>query len=144
MTKTMSSHAAAAKAIRQELKEAFPETTFSVRSKSYSGGSSVYADWTDGPRSEDVHKIIDKYQYGHFDGMIDLYEYSNTRDDIPQVMFVLPQRSMSDELGARIKKDIGKRFGVDMDNEKAVLETFHDWPDSVIYREFRSGFYTRD
>tara|TARA_R110000751_G_scaffold39998_1_gene95102 strand:- start:136 stop:579 length:444 start_codon:yes stop_codon:yes gene_type:complete len=70
----------------------------SVRSKSYSMGSSV---------NVEIKEIIDpgiykglkeelaKYQYGHFDGMIDLYEYSNNRDDIPQCKFLFIEYSYS-------------------------------------------------
>ena len=38
-----------AKIIRQELAKAFPGIKFSVKSKSYSGGSSIDVGWTDGP-----------------------------------------------------------------------------------------------
>lgn len=95
--KTLSTHAATAQAIRTTLKQAWPRVTFRVRSKSFSNGDSVHVDWTDGPTSEAVNALIRQYQEGHFDGMIDLYEYSNRRDDIPQTKFVQAQRDMSAE-----------------------------------------------
>ena len=65
----------AAKNIRTELKRAFPSVKFSVRSESYSGGNAVRISWADGPTSEQVEKITDKYSGGSFDGMTDCYNY---------------------------------------------------------------------
>jgi hypothetical protein len=61
-----------AKLIRTALKRAFPGVTFSVRSKVYSGGSSINVDWTDGPTAKQVEAIAKSYQGGRFDGMIDM------------------------------------------------------------------------
>ena len=88
-----------AKLIRQDLKKTFPGTKFRVKSSNFSMGDSVDVYWEDGVPDELVKKRIKKYQYGHFDGMQDLYEYSNTRDDIPQAKYVHTQRTMSE--GAR-------------------------------------------
>ena len=65
----------AAKNIRTELKRAFPGVKFSVRSDSYAGGNAVRISWTDGPTSEQVEKIADKYSGGSFDGMTDCYNH---------------------------------------------------------------------
>jgi len=85
--KVLSTHAHAAKLIRQELKQQFSTTKFSVISKSYSGGNSIDVDWVDGPTAEAVKMIIDKYESGHF----------NSMEDVPQVKFVLIHRRISDE-----------------------------------------------
>ena len=94
-----------AKAIRKELKAAFPNEKFRVRSETYSMGNavSVYIGeyvktgardcrgWDVMEKNEvmkEVEKIISKYKYGSFNGMEDIYEYTNRRDDIPQVKFV--------------------------------------------------------
>ena len=90
----LSTAALAAKAIRMELKKSFPKTKFSVYSKNYSGGNSVHVSWKGGPRESTIDKIINKYQYGHFDGMTDCYEFSNRRNEIPQVTFVFANRSI--------------------------------------------------
>lgn len=58
--------------VRAALKRAFPKITFSVRSKSYSGGSSIDVKWTDGPTTTMVSAVTDQYQGSRFDGMIDL------------------------------------------------------------------------
>jgi len=89
---TKSTQAQAATQIKTILKREFPGIAFSVRSESFSGGDSVHVSWNLGPTSEQVNKLISRYQYGHFDGMIDCYEYSNCHEDIPQTKFVCAQR----------------------------------------------------
>jgi len=92
--------AACASAIREELKNIFPGIKFSVRCQNFSMGDSVDIDWNDGPTTHEVDNVTKKYQYGHFDGMTDMYENSNSRNDIPQAKYVMTQRSMSKELEA--------------------------------------------
>lgn len=64
-----------AKLIRKKLKDAYPNTKFSIRSKSYSGGASIDIDWWDGPTTEQVDKIVQMYSGSGFDGSIDLRYY---------------------------------------------------------------------
>lgn len=64
-----------AKLLRVALKEQFPTTTFSVKSKSYSGGSSINIRWEDGPRDVEVKPITDFFQGASFDGMTDSMSY---------------------------------------------------------------------
>jgi hypothetical protein len=115
MTRTPSTQAQAAAAIRKELKAAFPTVKFSVTSESFSGGDAVRIDWTDGPTSESVDKIVRKYQYGHFDGMTDYYECSNRRDDLPaQVKYVSTQREYSRDVRIEAVAEVNTRFGWDI------------------------------
>lgn len=93
--KTLSPHAAAAKAIRAELRAAFPHVTFSVKSRSFAGGDAVDVQWVDGPTYGPVDAIVGKYEQGHFDGMYDIYEYSNVDKSIPQVKYAHTRREYS-------------------------------------------------
>ncbi|MEC0259354.1 LPD29 domain-containing protein [Paenibacillus lautus] len=61
-----------AKKIRKILKEQFPGVKFSVRSDTYSMGSSVHVSWTDGPLKTDVEEEICWMQSASFDGMTDM------------------------------------------------------------------------
>lgn len=72
------STAEVAKLIRQVLKEAFPTIKFSVRSKTYSGGSSIDIGYTDGPAPSQVEALVKKFQGKYFCGMTDYegFEYS--------------------------------------------------------------------
>jgi hypothetical protein len=97
---TKSTAANCSAAIKEELKKVFPGVKFNVTSSNFSGGNSVDVRWNDGPTEDQVNSIIKKYQYGSFNGMEDIYEYSNTREDIPQAKYVHGQRSMSEETRA--------------------------------------------
>lgn len=123
-----SSHAAAAQAIRDELKKAFKDCKFSVTSDSFSGGNAVRISWTDGVTAGEVENIVNKYQYGHFDGMNDIYENTNSRDDIPQVKYVTASRTISDEALTKIKNAICEL----MDFSSA--DQYRDQPEQIAYR----------
>jgi hypothetical protein len=61
-----------AKAAKRVLLTLWPNTVFSVKSKSYSMGYSIHASWTDGPTERDVKPVLDVFSNKHFDGMQDL------------------------------------------------------------------------
>lgn len=86
-----------AKAVKKELKEKFPGIKFSVTSESFTGGDAVRVSWEDGPTYDKVDILLTKYQYGHFNGMQDLYEFSNVRNDIPQVKYLSCNRYISEK-----------------------------------------------
>ena len=96
-SKELTKSAQTAKAIRQLLKEKYPTIKFSVRSDNFSMGNSVDISWNLGPKEKEINYLVSKYQYGHFDGMIDMYEYSNCREDIPQAKFVQTSRDYKTE-----------------------------------------------
>lgn len=87
-----------AKNIRTELKRAFPGIKFSVTSQCFAGGDSIDVSWVDGPTTEEIDKILNKYEEGSFNGMEDIYEYNN--DQFPEVYggakYVMGQRSLSE------------------------------------------------
>src|ERR1700758_2055428 len=65
-----------AKLLRQALKEAFPGTTFSIRSKTSSGGASIRVSYESGPCYGAVDRIAQRFAGATFDGMVDLKSYS--------------------------------------------------------------------
>jgi len=105
------------KNIRRELKDAFPKTKFSVRSRSYSGGCSIDVNWTDGPTSEEVEKITGKYQEGSFNGMEDIYEYSSTNvwpDVFGGAKYVMWNRQYSKEAYLQAVAEVEKEYGIEL------------------------------
>lgn len=74
----LSTWARAAANIRQELRRAFPGVKFTVRSDSFSMGNSVNVGWDLGPTTREVDALLGKYQYGHFDGMEDIYRHDQS------------------------------------------------------------------
>jgi hypothetical protein len=135
--------AATAAAIRIRLKREFPGIKFSVTSSNFSMGNSVDIHWTDGPRSKDVDSIVDQYQYGHFDGMTDCYNYRDISKDLgcPGAKYVMTQRSLTPEYISTLLKAWEQLHGYEYtlsgghDNQRrAVNEIERDCPELMPYR----------
>jgi hypothetical protein len=110
----------AAKEIRKQLKRAFPDTKFSVRTD----GGAIRINWNNGPTTQAVNDITKCYEYGHFNGMEDIYEYSNVDKNIPQVKFVMTQRDIDDEIIlARAKLLANKYAGCE--NEIVTMDNLY-------------------
>ena len=98
MKKQLSGVAQCAQAIRVELKTKFPNITFRVTSKNYSGGDSVDVEWELGPTTKEVEALINKYQYGQFNGMDDMYEHTNRIEGLPQTKYLFCHRVITEEV----------------------------------------------
>lgn len=138
----MSSYAVGAKNMRRELTEAFPGVKFSVRSESYSGGCSIRVSWTDGPSRDDVEKITNKYQYGWFDGMEDLYNYSDEvwTDVFGGAKYVSCDREISNHVMTDVAQQIAKDMNVEFtdmnqmppcESANSVFRRYERWYDVV-------------
>jgi hypothetical protein len=104
--------AACAAAIRQELKEKYPGVKFSVTSETFSMGNSVSVNWTDGPEYEEIETIVEGYQYGHFNGMEDIYEYKKDRNDSkPSAKYTHTNKHFS-ESGIQALKEKAEELGI--------------------------------
>lgn len=129
MARELTDAAKAAKAIRQELKAIGVKAR--VKSQTYSGGDSVDIYTTDlSPETMlKVNEICKKYQEGHFDGMTDCYEYSNTNSNlVAQVKYVFVENSASEDMISNIlnwidSKDNHKQF----DTDAKVKDFFRDY-----------------
>lgn len=118
MDHKLSSHAIAAKEIRNRLKAA--GIVAKVRSSSFSMGDDVNVNLIDAdPATVKLAEEIAKpFQYGHFDGMIDCYEYSNKRSDLPaQVKFVFVNNEASEQTSQHV-----------YDFVRATFAEARDWP----------------
>lgn len=102
MHMTTTRKATPAKAIKKELTKLFPAIKFSCRYSSFSMGDSVDISWIDWPTTIEIDKIVNKYKYWSFDGITDMYNITNSRDDIPQAKYVSTSRSMSEKTKAII------------------------------------------
>ena len=147
MARVMSNHAAAAAMVRRWMRE--NGFVGRVNADSYAGGSSVNIYVQDLPpnRLEELENYAGQFEYGHFDGMIDLYEYSNVREDIPQVRFVFVNNEISAEMRQRIW-DFLRGYYNGMENapenaQDAGLyrnQNFQEYGNVLIYRAFRGGY----
>lgn len=133
--KMKSEHAEVAQTIRKELKERFPGIKFSIRSECFAGGNSVDIYYTNGVPEDEVRKLVNKYESGHFDGMTDCYNYYSNRD-YPTVKFVMVDRKITEDIRERTKIDIAKKYGIeDINNEQEWFNKFNAWSNTVVYRE---------
>lgn len=94
----LSQQAQAAKMIREYCKSIGVKCK--ARSDSFSMGDSV--DWevrnVDPETYDQIKTYADQFQYGHFDGMDDSYNLSNTRSDLPQTKYCHGSIRFDDEL----------------------------------------------
>lgn len=138
MKKSISNQAAAAKAIRQELKAAFPTVKFSVTSESFSMGDAVRVAWIDGPTTKQVSAITGKYQYGTFNGMEDIYENTNDRSDIPQSKYVTTSRGFSEA----VKMEMSEKMGLDWSEYNNLNIERSEYNNILIRQELCSVDFT--
>ena len=119
-TSTVSVQAQAAQLIRKDLKKNYPGTKFSVTSESFSMGDAVRIAYTDGPSYKSVDELVGKYQYGHFDGMTDMYENSNSIEGLPQTKYVQVNRRISEAVKAELHKELDTENSMDYQNDDRV------------------------
>jgi len=137
MTKYFST-AETAKMIRKALAESFPGIKFSVRSKTYSGGSSINVSWTDGPTAKMVDAIAGTFSGAYFDGMQDYKGSTYAMIDGETVKFgadfIFTAREHSDVLRAQVVAAYTRKYGVDPD------ANMHHYD---VQREFNHMLHTR-
>lgn len=143
--KQLSQHAQVAKLCRQFLKANGLQGRAS--SSSFAGGNSVRVRLID-PTPAQIKQCTQafaKYQYGHFDGMQDLYEISNHRDDIPQTKYLHIEVDYSDEMKQSAWTFLRDRFaGADALPEayadlNHAHELQHEMATVLVYRLLRGS-----
>ena len=77
-------HVASANVVKQFVKKKYPNVVVSSSSSSFANGNSVdiylsdkFGNGVDESIVKDVHQFGNQFVYGKFNGMIDLYEYTN-------------------------------------------------------------------
>lgn len=93
--------------IRKEIKAKYPKLKIRISSQSFSGGNSLDLVFLRDQENkkvsqEKIKEITDKYEAGRFDGMNDIYEYTNSRDDIPQVKYLFVSEEIQSGLFERL------------------------------------------
>jgi len=145
--KQQSTWALAAKQIKNYMKA--NNIVGSVTSESYSMGSCVRVYVEDLPPaiSKQLEEFAKQYQYGNFNGMEDLYEYSNNRKDIPQVKYVFVNNKPSDEMRQKIW-DFARGFYTDLSDAPADVKeaslyrnvNMQCYGDQIIWRLYSAGY----
>lgn len=107
MNSIIETAAETAKKVRKALKANFPGVKFSVRSSTYSMGSSISVSWTDGPLSEQVDAVLNQFESASFNSMED---YKSTKGYMYEGQlyngadYVTGSRSLSVEYRQQIEK----------------------------------------
>lgn len=102
----------------------------SVKSRSFSMGDAVDVKVFDQMPAAMalIESEFSKYQYGRFNGMEDIYEYSNTNGDIPQTKFLHINNVISSELKQKAWDWTRATFG-GFDNSPADYSDIHNHDD---------------
>lgn len=123
----LSEHAQTAATIRKELKKHGVKGR--VTCKSYSGGSSVtvslpgVAPWI----AEKVSQFANQFRYGHFNGMEDIYEHSNTNNDLPQVKFVFVNNNFTQEQIDQARQEVEGMLQLDRFSEYDIQREVYSY-----------------
>ncbi len=135
---TISTHAAAAKAIRTELKKF--NIPARVTCKSYSGGDSVDVYTTDLPpyTVEAITLFAKQFQMGNFNGMEDIYEYSSVNNDLPQVKFVFINNKYSKEVRQAAWDELRERLE-GMDKFSPDVDAAYEYEASSQLHRYMNG-----
>lgn len=119
MKRQLTEAAQVAKLIKAELKKHGIKCT--AKSKNYSMGDSARISVTDQPPwiMDKIKEFTNKFQYGHFNGMEDIYEYSNRQEDIPQTKYLFIDNVYTKEL-----------CQLAWDSFRKIETCFADYPDN--------------
>lgn len=107
-----STQAQAAAQIRKELKKHGIKAKVKSRSASMMTAIDITV-YNQNPAA--MHKIdsfCNQFQYGYFNGMEDIYENSNSRDDIPQVKYVHVSNEIDDEITGQAWEIVKNYWGL--------------------------------
>lgn len=143
MTKQLSRQAQVAKIMKQECRKLGIKCR--AVSESFSMGNSVTVTVYDQPPEimKKLKEIAAPYESGHFDGMTDMYEYSNSRDDIPQTKYLHVDNEVSDELRqaawAFMREHIGEAASGPENYVDARNHRVSNYPADVMVHRFLNG-----
>lgn len=139
----LSEQAQVAKICRQYVKSLGLEVN--ATSDSFSMGNSVDVRVVNatGEQRDMINSELKQYQYGHFDGMNDMYENSNYRNDIPQTKYLHIHYSYSTDF-EQAAYEWSKQHAMASDEAAQLPEhyidadknfrLFNDFLSSVVYR----------
>lgn len=138
--------AQAAALIRKEIKQAFPAVKARVTSSNFAGGNAVDIKLEDQtkPVYDAIKEICSKYQYGSFDGMTDSYNYTNSRQDIPQAKYVHVSNNMTDEKRQEVYTEMRNKWAGGSDlpekyEDGRNMPFHHTWVSDFVWQIFNEA-----
>ena len=122
--------------IRKELKRNFPNTKFSVRYSSFSGGADWSIRWEDGPTQDAVNNVVKKFQNSHSDFTGDYWDYdpSEFNNLFGGEKYVMVYREKSKDSRDKV---LERYNGLDEENWKSYDGYPEDYSIGWMYDELR-------
>lgn len=135
MSKEISTQAQVAALIRKDLKELGLKNA-KVHSTSFAGGNAVdvYVYNVNPKFLEKIESRYAKYEYGHFDGMTDSYNYDNVHKDIPQVKFLMVHNERTPDMLLEIHNYRKKMYNVTTDEQ--CMREWNCWLSQLDWKVF--------
>jgi len=121
--------------LKKELKRRFGITA-SVRTESYSGGSSINISYTFGAYEKEVESFCSNLQYGNFNSMEDIYEYNKSES------LVIEGYELEQFKYVFVKQEIPSSFKYQL--AKMISDTikFTDVPEITSEEDYNNDFKT--
>lgn len=124
-----------AREIRKELKAKFKGVKFSVRTKKYSGGSSISVSWVDFPTVEAVEEITSKYESVRYDEYTgEILSGGNT--------YIHTYNTWSEEMEANIKENLILKYGEEFYNEHIEGYDFYRYAREIYQDMYNKSLVT--
>ena len=124
-----------AKEIRKELKSKFKGVKFSVRTKKYSGGSSISISWVDFPTVEAVEEITSKYEsISRCEYTGEILSGGNT--------YIHTYNTWSEEMEANIKENLILKYGEEFYNEHIEGYDFYRYAREIYLDMYNKSLVT--
>ena len=124
-----------AREIRKELKAKFKGVKFSVRTKKYSGGSSISVSWVDFPTVEAVEEITSKYESVRYDEYTgEILSGGNT--------YIHTYNTWSEEMEANIKENLILKYWEEFYNEHIEGYDFYRYAREIYQDMYNKSLVT--
>ena len=133
---TKSIQAQAAQMIRKELKKHGIKAKVSSKSASMMTAVDITVYNQTPATMKKIKEFAGQFEYGSFNGMEDIYEYNNSRDDLPQVKYVQVQNEIDESIKEAARQEI---------LETIETERFSSWDiQNLVYRKLQEdSFWTK-
>ena len=129
------------KLIRKVLRESFPGVKFSVRTR----GGFTNINWTNGPNTNQVERLVSAFEGSYFDGMIDYkgsrYAMLDGKEVHFMADFIFTNRHYSDDLERMMAARLISKYGQQCEYlESASPESMiADWHQGNLWNVYHCG-----
>jgi hypothetical protein len=162
MTNSNISQAKQTNLLKKYIKQRFG-VSVRIKTEHYSMGCSINIDWTLGCSKKDIEKICNRLQYGDFDGMTDMYNYSDDAQtgltidgvNLNTFKYVFVQRYVPETIGFQLAKAISDKYSYQGVHKCETMEDYRknfsdrfgsawNWQDMAYRQTAKLNFITQD